>query len=205
MEKEGTKGKMLAKKKIFICLLNIYWASIICTTVFWALGVHWWPRTLKFVSLYSCFSNNDRFGKMSSIVDELTNMTHDVTQMTSERHSGDSGVAPRCRWWHHCTWDHVPPHFPSYVLPCARSLDTLFPLPAGSCEGAAVGGTCDRLEGKREAEATVFQGVTGSCWGWRATKGHSCTGCCQGSSSKQPRVWGGRHVSAGHGGGGGGH
>lgn len=39
--------------------------------------------------------------------------------------------------------------------PVPRSLDTLFPLPAGSCEGAAVGGTCDRLEGKREAEATV--------------------------------------------------
>lgn len=24
MKEEGTKGKMLAKKKIFICLLNIY-------------------------------------------------------------------------------------------------------------------------------------------------------------------------------------
>lgn len=47
--------------------------------------------------------------------------------------------------------------------PVPRNLDTLFPLPAGSCEGAAVGGTCDRLEGKREAETTVFQGVTGSC------------------------------------------
>lgn len=94
--------------------------------------------------------------------------------------------------------------FPHTLLPMRspvpRSLDTLFPLPAGSCAGAAVGGTCDRLEGKREAEATVFQGVTGSCWSWKAAKGHSCTGCCQGSSSRQPRVWGGRHVSAGHGG-----
>lgn len=115
--RRGLKAKCLLK--IFICLLNIYWASIICTTLFWALGVHWWPRTLKFVSLCSCFSNNGRFGKMSSLVDELTNMTYDVTQMTSERHSEDSGVAPRCRWWHHCTWDNVPPHFPSYALPCA--------------------------------------------------------------------------------------
>lgn len=153
MKKEGTKGKMLAKKKIFICLLNIYWASIICTTVFWALGVHWWPRTLKFVSLYSCFSNNGRFGKMSSLVDELTNTwcdTNDLrdTQGTVELHLGADGDITV----HGITFPHTLLPMRS---PVPRSLDTLFPLPAGSCEGAAVGGTCDRLEGKWEAEATV--------------------------------------------------
>lgn len=75
---EVTKGKMLAKKKYPSCLLHMYGVSLRRATRVTGAGDMPLAGLLD-LSLYSSFSKDGCFGKMSSFVDGINHGTHIMT------------------------------------------------------------------------------------------------------------------------------